>query len=951
MAFKIQENFDLVKKEKIKENNTTVLFYEHKKTKAKVMYFQNENESASFNIFFKTPLDNSKGTNHILEHSVFEGSKKYDQENSLDFIFNNSLSSFANAMTFTDKTMYIFNSSFQKDFLNLLDVYLDFVFFPKLEEKTLKKEGHFYKKTKNGYEFNGIVFNEMKESLLGFDSKFFYAVKEFFLPGSYSHNLGGNPIDIVDLTIDELRNYHKDKYHPSNSHTILYGKINKNKVFEKLNEVFSQFEYEEKNFEIKAIPVAENKKLTIEYQDYDGGDNKFVKYYLLKGMVSEEDYLGLDLIKKYYLDYDFSPLKTVIEDSGFCSSVECAILDDFIFPIFTIICKGVDHKNVENLEDLIDKSIFKFSKTIPKETKDLLLKSYEFNLKEIEFYQNQGFDIAVSVGRFLNYGLDPLIGLRNYKSLKIIEKLLKGKNLEKFLAEKFLSSQTLSIKFTPNQKLLDEYNNELQLKLEKKLKLEDFTDLDKKIEEHEKFLNREKIEPKYPSLKKIKIQDLDLKITKFDSELKENVYHTHLNSSDLYRVGLNFDISDFNFSKLEYLGIYLNLVNQLGTSKYNFREFSFLKKKYFADFNISISNYFNQKSEKKIYLISLFMKFLDSDKDEVLNVAYEFIKNTEFNNKERLKFLIEEQYQKLKDYSIQEPLVNACSKADSFMTEFDYLHYNLNFAPMINKLKFILENFDNEFDSIVTELTLIHNYIFNQTCIWNLGYSKENERNANHLIQKISDKLNIIPGEVSKLGNLTVPGFETGKSLNFYIPSNSDTSFNVMTVKYNSIDEKDKKVLSILNPYMFQYLWDNIRVKNGAYGAKFHIDKDFNFSYFYSYSDPKITETFNIYSNTKSNFNLNKFKKYAYDKMKIRFLSGYKHIYRNSEIYNLSFQYYMKDIDYKKRVSDLEAKIALNFNDFKELVRKLKDIKFVIKVIATSLDRIKDFKDSYEKIS
>ena len=93
MSFLISDYFDLDKIEKIKESKTKVHFYTHKKTKAQVLFFENANENCGFSTFFKTPCDNSKGTTHILEHSVFEGSKKYDQENSLDFILNNSLNS------------------------------------------------------------------------------------------------------------------------------------------------------------------------------------------------------------------------------------------------------------------------------------------------------------------------------------------------------------------------------------------------------------------------------------------------------------------------------------------------------------------------------------------------------------------------------------------------------------------------------------------------------------------------------------------------------------------------------------------------------------------------------------------------------------------------------------------------------------------------------------------
>jgi len=952
MSFKISEFFQLTKKEKIKENNTTVYFYEHIKTKAKVLYFQNENENAAFGTFFKTLPEDSKGTTHILEHSVFEGSKNYQEENSLDFIINNSLSSFFNAFTFPDKTMYLFCSSFQKDYLNLLDIYLDFVYFPKLEEKTLRKEGHFYKKTSDGYTFNGIVYNEMKNSLLGFYSKLNYSVSHFFTGGTYNHISGGNPIDIVDLTIDELRNYHKDKYHPSNSNTIIYGKINKNKVFEKLNEVYSQFEYEKKEFEILATPIAENKKMTIEYQDQDGGQNNFVKYYLLKGLKNEEDFLGMNLMMNYYLSYDFSVLRKVIEESGLCASVEDYFANDLKTPVFGILCRGVENKDIEKLEDLIDTNIYKLAKNISKEIKELLLKRYEYRLKEIEFYTNQGLDVIVSCATYLNYDLDPLIEQRNFKNLKIIKKLLKGKNFEKFLAEKFLPSQTLSIKFTPSDRLLDDYNKQLDKKLQNKLKLEDFSILDKEIEIHEKFLNREKIEPDYKNLKKIRIQDLDLKIKKFDCGYKENIFYSYLNSSDLFRIGLNFDISNFNMSKLDYLAIYLHQVNQLSTSKYDFQQFSILKKKYFSEFELNSYKSFNDDNGKKSFFIKIFMKFLEADESKVFEILKEFAFHLNFENKERIKYLLLEQYQFLKESLAENPLEHAIHKSLSEMSEIEYINYHMNSLPLINKLKFIIENFDNEFESLSTEFKMIHKYIFTQDCIFNFGLSKEKSSKIDYYVKKIKDEINLVSGNILKLGDITIPSFGLNiTNQNYFLPSNSDTNFNVMAVKYENFPSEEKPVLKILEPYFHQYLWSNIRVKNGAYGAVYKIDRNFDFGYFFSYSDPKINDTFETYSSTRNNFELSKFKKYSFEKMKLKYLSKYKEIYTNSDIYAKSFSYYLRNISDSRRQKELDMNIALNYSGFTNLFKYLKKIKFTIKVIATTKERINEFKEKFETIS
>jgi Zn-dependent M16 (insulinase) family peptidase len=952
MSFRLSDYFKLIKKEKIKENNTTVFFYEHQKTKASVIYFQNENQSASFGTFFKTPAENSKGTTHILEHSVFEGSRKYNQENSLDYLLNNSLASFFNAYTFPDKTMYLFCSSFKKDFLNVLDIYLDFVFFPNLDEKTLKKEGHFFKKNEQGYEFNGIVFNEMKNSLLSFNSKLYESFANFFLPGNYSHIYGGNPLDIVDLSIDELRTYHKDKYHPSNSHTIIYGKIDKSKVFNKLNEVFSQFDYEKKLFDIKATPIGENKKILIEYQDNDGSNNKFVKNYLFKGIKDASDFIGLDIARKYLLFYDFSPLKRLLEDSGLCSYIESHLEDELKFPILSIVCHDVEDKNIEKLEDLIDSNIYRLAKNIPTDIKESLLKAYSFNLKEVEFFQNQGEGVIVSAAKYLNHGLDPLIELRNSKNLKIIEKILKGKNLEEFFINKFLPAQTVAIKFVPSKKLLTEYAEEINKKLTLKLQNFDLQDLDKQIVEHEKYLNREKIEPKYPSIKKIKTQDLNLKVTNFDSAYKSGVIFTSINSEDLVRVSLNFDVSDFNFSKLDYLGIYIKLIDQLPTKNFTFEEFEILKKKYFANFYVdNLINHFNPKQNKKFIFVSLFTKFLLSDRDKTFEIIKEFILNVKFDDKERLKFLLQERYQSLKNHVSSDPQYHAVLKSISYMSEFDYINYQINSLPMLNRLKFMIDNFELEYNSLIIELKLIHNYIFNQNCIFNFGVSKEYSSATFDILDSFAKDLNIVPSPIENIGNLNFGEFKIPtQNKNFYLPSNSDTNFNIMAVKYKNFHESEKDLLKILEPYLHQYLWNHIRVKNGAYGARYHLDKDFSFSFFNSYSDPFINKTFKIYSNTKNNFELAKFKKSSFGKMKLKFLAEYNHVYSNSEIYTLAFNDFIESKDLAQKQNELNKRVSLNYNQFKNLFKYLKQIDFTVKVIATTPERIKEFNEEYETL-
>lgn len=952
MSFLISNYFDLDKIEKIKESKTKVHFYTHKKTKAQVLFFENTNENAGFSTFFKTPCANSKGTTHILEHSVFEGSKKYDQENSLDFILNNSLNSAFNAMTFLDKTGYYFCSSFQKDYMNLLDIYLDFVYFPKLELKTLRKEGHFFKKNSKGYEFNGIVFNEMKNSLLGFYSKFYDTISEFFTLGSYSYISGGNPIDVVDLTHEELVSYHTKHYHPSNSYTILYGKINKKKVFEKLQEVFSQFEIQKNEVKLDVTPITESKKIKVNFQSTNEEDElNFCKYFLLENLVSEEDYLALDVTKHYLLNYDFSPLRRVLEDSGFCTSVEDLYLTEAKFPILAVLCRGVAENNIPKLEKIIDESLLKFSKKISIDIKKLIYKRYEFKLNEIEFYQNQAEDIMFSAAKFLNYGLDPLIGLRNSISLKKIKKSIQGKNLEKFIQDNLLKAKTLSITFVPDKNLLEKYNLELEEKLKNKLQNLDLKKLDSEIENHEKFLNTEKREPKYSNLKKIKLQDLDLNVKKYSHKFSDRVFTSYLNSGDIIRTSFYFDISQLEFSKFPIFGIYLNLINQISTKKHKFDELAFIKKSYFDQLNYGVSYMYDHHQNKQYNLFYLAAKYLESDSNKVSEILTELVSEIDFSDQERIKYLLSEQLDSIKESIEENPLENSVLIAQSYLSAVDKINFETHSLPVLKLIKKILANFETEFPILEKELTLIHSYIYSQNALCNFGISKEIETQAtghlNSLVKEL--KINLVSKE--KIQNLNSEFFEVpNKDLNLFYNSNSDTNFNILGLKYSSLNAEDKQVIKILEPYMFQYLWENIRVKNGAYGAFWTLNKNYNYGVFGSYSDPKVTETYKTYLNSKKNYDISKFKNYSFEKMKLKFLSKEKVIYRNANLYANSFSFFVRGISDDEREKSLAKKITINFADFKQLIQNVTDYSFQIKVIATTPDRMKNFTEKYQEI-
>ena len=212
----------------IEEMNSEGWYWNIKKSGARLFLMSNEDDNKVFSIGFRTPPADSTGLPHILEHSVLEGSEKFPVKDPFVELVKGSLNTFLNAMTYPDKTVYPVASCNDKDFQNLMDVYLDGVFHPSIykEPKIFKQEGWHYELPSEDAPLtvNGVVYNEMKGAFSSPESvleRFTSAV--LFPDTTYSNESGGDPAVIPNLSYEQFIQFHKDYYHPANSYIYLYG--------------------------------------------------------------------------------------------------------------------------------------------------------------------------------------------------------------------------------------------------------------------------------------------------------------------------------------------------------------------------------------------------------------------------------------------------------------------------------------------------------------------------------------------------------------------------------------------------------------------------------------------------------------------------------------------------------------------------------------------------------
>ena len=220
--------YTVVEKKELKEVNGYGYILSHNKTKARVAVIENDDTNKVFTIGFRTPPADDTGVPHITEHSVLCGSRKFPVKDPFVELCKGSLNTFLNAMTYSDKTVYPLASLNEKDFHNLMHVYMDAVFYPNMYEKKeiMMQEGWHYEIDEETGEltYNGVVFNEMKGVYSSSEQQLYRIIEKSLLPHTaYGFESGGDPEAIPNLTQEDFIAFHKRYYHPSNSYIYLYG--------------------------------------------------------------------------------------------------------------------------------------------------------------------------------------------------------------------------------------------------------------------------------------------------------------------------------------------------------------------------------------------------------------------------------------------------------------------------------------------------------------------------------------------------------------------------------------------------------------------------------------------------------------------------------------------------------------------------------------------------------
>src|SRR5438270_104079 len=450
--------YSIVRREPLEALEGSFLELEHQRTGARHVHIECTDDNNAFAVFFPTTPRDSTGVAHILEHVVLAGSQRFPVRDPFFSMTRRSLATFMNAFTSAGWTMYPFSTRNAKDFMNLLDVYLDATFFPRLAEDSFKQEGIRFEfeapeDPKSGLRYKGVVFNEMKGALASPQAAMQRAVGKALFPGlTYEHISGGDPENIPDLTWQKLRDFHAVHYHPSNAYFYTYGNQPLEMTLEAIERnVLSRFERIKVDTEIPDVARFKRPTTLSEVYPLGPGEDGTKRSEALIAWVTVHTsdsfrVLAMRVLSEVLLGNSGSPLRKALIDSrlGTAMADGSGLQDDYREAVFGAGLKDISAGDADKVQQVVLDTLAQLAREgVDPEQVDAVIHRLEFEKRE---RSNAGFPYALKVLfsclPSYNYGGDTYSALNFDADLERLEAERKqGRWFEDLIRAELLDNQ------------------------------------------------------------------------------------------------------------------------------------------------------------------------------------------------------------------------------------------------------------------------------------------------------------------------------------------------------------------------------------------------------------------------------------------------------------------------------------------------------------------------------
>ncbi|MBN2401938.1 MAG: insulinase family protein [Spirochaetes bacterium] len=855
--------FEILKKQKIKELNCDALFFKHIKTGAELLSIVNDDENKVFGITFRTPPGDSTGVPHILEHSVLCGSRKYSVKEPFVELLKGSLQTFLNAFTYPDKTCYPVASQNLKDFYNLVDVYLDAVFYPRITKWIFQQEGWHYElnEAEEPLIIKGVVYNEMKGAYSSPDSLLAqYSQQSLFPDNAYSMESGGDPRIIPQLTYESFLDFHKKLYHPSNSRIFFYGDDDPENRLKLLNEYLKDFS---KIHVSSAIDLQKKFKDPLKLEVpfvAEAGEGKaptgmITVNWMLGETTDIETNVGLQVLTYILLGMPASPLRKALIESGLGERLAGVGIENELRQMyFSAGLKGIEVKDAALVEKLIDNTLSDLKTNgLDKLTIEAAFNTIEFALRENNSGSYpRGLSLMLKSLTTWLYDSDPLAlvafenPLQNLKARYASDPSLFAKMIDQYLLSN-LHRTTVILK--PDANLAEkERTRELDLlnRKKKSMSRDDILYLIKNTQELKQMQETPDSAEAVAAIPFLRLSEIDKKnrnIPLSCEKKKVDLFYHDLSTNGILYFDLGLRINALPQKYLPYMTVFGKALQEMGTEKEDYVSFSQRISRKTGGISRSLFSSLIKDTDSPVSWMFIRGKALTNQFGDMLDILSDMLFKVRFDNRERFKQIVLETKSALEQSIIPAGNRYVNVRINSHFNKAAWAEEQMSGISSLFFLRDITDKIDNDWPHVLRDLEEIYRtLVCSGNILINTAIDEKNWTLINKPLYGFMDSLpagtsdpeHWSPVNRSEFEGLVIPAQVNyvGKGSNLYR----------LGYSYNGS-------INVISHFLrTSYLWDNVRVQGGAYGAMCQFNRMSGVMSFVSYRDPNLKKTLDIFS-------------------------------------------------------------------------------------------------------
>ena len=848
----------------IKDVNSQGYLLKHNKTGARVALLSNDDDNKVFYIGFRTPPKDSTGVAHIIEHTVLCGSDKFPVKDPFIELAKGSLNTFLNAMTYPDKTVYPVASCNDKDFQNLMDVYLDAVFHPNIyhEEKIFKQEGWHYEleSAEDELTINGVVYNEMKGAFSSPDDVLYREIMNSLYPHtSYGVESGGDPDVIPELTYEQFLAFHQKYYHPSNSYIYLYGNMDMTEKLQYIDEAYlSAYEALAVDSEpaveepFAQIVTVEKSYPIMESESEEG--NTYLSYNVSLGeAIDRKDMIGFQALIDGIVSVPGAPVKQALLDAGIGTDIDCILEVDVRQPFFSIVAKNAEAGQKEEFIRIIEDKLRELSQNgVDKKTLAAELNHDEFKYFEAD-YGSYPKGLMYGLQMFETWLYDeskPFVYLELADTYKALKKELDTSFYENMIIRYLVENTHKSVVVVkPVKGLTGRKEKALSHALAAKKDSMSKEEIEKIVVETEELKRYQEEPSAREDLEKIPLltrDDIKKEALPYCNEEKK-VGDTVLLYHDIFTNGIGylrflFDLKQVPKELFPYVGLLRVMIGLVDTKKRSYSDLYNEIHLQTGGITPAVNTYTDARDLSQYRVtFDLKVKTFYENLPQAFALAEEILTESVYTDAKRLYELVAESRSDKQAQMMSAGHSLAAGQALSYLSKPAMVMDHVNGIGFYRLLEGLEKNFEHKKEELAANMHKLVRCIFRPENLM-VDYTAQQEGLAGieTLIEDLKAKLYTDP--IDTKGYEPVPvkkneGLMSSAQIQYVCRAGN---FAKKGLPYTGA----LKVLRVMMGY--DYLWTQVRVKGGAYGCMCQFGKSGE-SYFVSYRDPNLEKTIETY--------------------------------------------------------------------------------------------------------